>query len=306
MDQFLAMKAFIRVADTGRFAKAADQLNLPRSTVSKLIADLEDHIGAKLIHRTTRTLVVTPEGADYYQRAKRLIDELEDMDNAARELRAQPKGHLRVDIGSSLANRILIPALPDFRRRFPHIEVHLGVSDRPADLIGDGIDCVIRGGVLENTSLIARKICELEYVTCASQGYVDAHGLPLHPADMAKDHELVSYFSSLTGKPFPLIFTRGDEHLEVASNAIIAVNESTAHQTAIQHGLGIGQTFEVMVRPYLGDGTLVRVLQEWTRPAHPLHLLYPPNRHLNARVRVFADWAAGVFENTVGKDRQVH
>jgi LysR family transcriptional regulator for bpeEF and oprC len=159
MDQLLALRTFIRIAEAGTFAKAADQLNLPRSTASKLIQDLEDHLGTKLIQRTTRTVTVTPEGADYYERALRLVGELEDMDAAAAHMRAQPKGRLRVDIGSSLANLILILALPDFRKRYPDIEVYLGVSDRPVDLIGEGVDCVIRGGALSDTSLIARRIC---------------------------------------------------------------------------------------------------------------------------------------------------
>jgi LysR family transcriptional regulator for bpeEF and oprC len=229
MDQLLALRAFVRIAESGAFAKAADQLNLPRSTVSKLIADLEEHLGAKLIQRATRTVVVTPEGTDYYERAVRLVGELEDMDAAARRTRAQPKGRLRIDVGSSLANLILIPALPDFRNRCPDIEVYLGVSDRPVDLIGDGVDCVIRGGVLADTSLIARRICELDYVTCAAASYVKAHGAPAHPSDIERGHTVLSYFSSLTGKPFPLFFHRSEEALEINARSMVAVNESTAH-----------------------------------------------------------------------------
>ena len=136
MDQLLAIRTFVRIAEAGNFAKAADSLNLPRSTASKLIADLEDHLGTKLIQRTTRTVTVTPEGAAYYERAMRLIGELEGMDAALSDTRSQLKGRLRVDISSSLANLILIPALPDFRGRYPDVEVYLGVSDRPIDLIG--------------------------------------------------------------------------------------------------------------------------------------------------------------------------
>ncbi len=146
MDQLLAIRTFVRIAEAGNFAKAADALGLPRSTASKLIADLEDHLGAKLIQRTTRMLTVTPEGAQYYERALRLLTDLDEMDATVAHARAQPKGLLRVDIGSSLANFILIPALPDFRSLYPEVEVHLGVNDRPVDLIGEGVDCVIRGG----------------------------------------------------------------------------------------------------------------------------------------------------------------
>lgn len=296
MDQLLAMRCFVRIAETGTFAKAADQLNLPRSTVSKLILDLENHLGSKLIQRTTRTTNVTPEGAAYYERAKALIAEIEDMDAAARRAKAQPKGRLRVDIGSSLANMFVIPALPDFRRRYPDIEVYLGVSDRPVDLIGDGVDCAIRGGPLADTSLIARYIRDLDFVTCASPAYIASHGLPAHPSELTGDHVLLSYFSSATGKPFPMLFHRGDERIEIDSGAMVAVNESTAHMTAFLAGLGIGQATRPVAAPHLDDGSLVAVLEDWTRPPIPLHVLYPPNRYLNAKLRVFVDWVADVFK----------
>jgi LysR family transcriptional regulator for bpeEF and oprC len=303
MDQLLALRTFARIAESGTFAKAADQLNLPRSTVSKLIADLEDHLGTKLIQRTTRTVTVTPEGAEYYERAMRLVGELEDMDTAARRTRAQPKGRLRVDIGSSLANLILIPALPDFRQRYPDIEVYLGVSDRPVDLIGDGVDCAIRGGALADTSLIARRICQLDYVTCAAPSYVEAHGAPTHPSELERSHCVLSYFSSLTGKPFPLFFHRGEEALEIDVRSMVAVNESTAHMTSLLAGLGISQTFGFAAASHTESGRLVAMLEDWSRPPHPLHILYPPNRHLNAKLRVFVDWVAEVFATINDRER---
>ncbi len=296
MDQLLALRCFVRIAEAGTFARAADQLTLPRSTVSKLIADLEDHLGTKLIQRTTRTTNITAEGAAYYERAKALIAEIEDMDAAARRAKAQPKGRLRVDIGSSLANLILIPALPGFRERYPDIEVYLGVSDRPVDLIGEGVDCAIRGGRLADTSLIARHIGDLDYVTCAAPSYLEAHGMPRHPADLADDHVFFSYFSSATGKPFSLLFHRGDERVEIDARAMVAVNESTAHMTGLVAGLGIGQATRFVAAPYLDDGSLVEILPDWKRPPIPLHVLYPPNRYLNAKLRVFVDWVAEVFK----------
>jgi DNA-binding transcriptional LysR family regulator len=295
MDQLLALRTFVRIAESGTFAKAADQLNVPRSTASKLIADLEDHLGTKLIQRTTRTVTVTPEGAEYYERAMRLIGELEDMDSAARRARAQPKGRLRIDIGSSLANLILIPAMPDFMARYPDVEVHLGVSDRPIDLISEGVDCVIRGGALSDTSLIARHICDPDYVTCAALSYLDAHGIPIKPSELENGHCILSYFSSLTGKPFPLYFHRGEEVLEINALFMASVNGSTAHMTGLLAGLGIGQTFRFAAQPHIDRGRLIPVLEDWTRPQHPLHVVYPPNRHLNAKLRVFVDWVADVF-----------
>lgn len=295
MDHLLALRTFVRIADAGNFGKAADQLGLPRSTASKLIHDLETHLDAKLLQRTTRRLTVTPEGAQYYERALRLITELEEMDAEARGSRAQPKGRLRIDIGSSLANLVLLPALPDFQRRYPDIELRLGVSDLPADLVGEGIDCVIRGGALDDTSLVARKLCEMEFVTCASPAYLQAFGTPAHPRELETRHRLFSYFSTRTGQPLPLHFLRGEETIEIAAPAACAVNESTAHITGLAAGLGVGQTFRFAVQGHLDKGALVRVMDDWTQPRHPLFAMYPSSRHLNAKVRVFVDWAVELF-----------
>ena len=156
MDQLLALRVFARIADTGTFIRAAESLKLPPSTATKLIKELESHVGVKLLHRTTRKVSVTPEGAAYYERAVRLIGDVDDMDGFVANQRAQPRGQLRVDVPSIIANTILVPALHTFRSRYPDIEVNLGVGDRNVDLVGDGVDCVIRGNPLPASSLIAR------------------------------------------------------------------------------------------------------------------------------------------------------
>ncbi len=296
MDQLLAIRTFVRIAESGSFGKAADQLDIPRSTASKLIQDLEQMLGARLVQRTTRQATVTPEGAAYYERALRLLAELDEMDAEARRTRAQPRGRLRVGIGSSLANFALIPRLPGFTAKYPDIQLQLGVSDRPADMVGEGIDCVIRAGALGDSSLIARKLCELEFVMCAHRSYVEQHGLPAHPAELEDGrHQVVGYFSSLTGRSIDLRFARDGEEVVVQPRGGVAVNESTAHLTALVAGLGIAQNFRHQVQPWLDRGELVLVLPEWRQPPHPLYAMYPQNRHLNAKARVFIDWAVEVF-----------
>ncbi len=296
MDQLLALRVFVRIAEAGAFSKAADALGVPRPTASKLVQDLERHLQVKLLQRTTRRVSVTPEGVAYYERAVRLLGDLAEMDEAAAGARLQLRGRLRVDIGSSLANLILIPALPAFRARYPDLQLDLGVSDRPVDLIGDGVDCAIRGGELADTSLVARRVANLDYVTCASPAYLAARGVPARPADLQTSaHTVLGYFSSLSGKPFPLHFQCGEERLVVQAPTGVAVNESTAHLTALLAGLGVGQTFRFMAAPHLASGALMAVLEDWTRERHPLHLVYPGSRHLNAKLRVFADWVAEVF-----------
>jgi LysR family transcriptional regulator for bpeEF and oprC len=296
MDQLLAMRVFVRIAESGSFVKASDSLNMPKASVTKLLQDLERHLGVKLLQRSTRRLSITPEGAAYLDRARRFIAELDEFDAALAQPGAQPKGRLRVDIGSSLANLVLIPALPAFLARHPLIQLDLGVSDRPADLIGEGVDCVIRGGNLADSSLIARRIAALDYVTCASPAYLREFGVPAHPSEIEERHRVVSYFSALTARPFALHFERGDERLQVQGRSGVSVSESTAHLTSLLTGLGISQTFAFMARPHIESGALVPVLEAWTRPRHPIQVVYPPNRQLSAKLRVFVEWAAEVFE----------
>lgn len=307
MDQLLALRVFVRIAESGAFSKAADSMNIPRPTVTKLVQDLERHLGTKLLHRTTRRVSVTPEGVAYYERATRLIGDLDEMDESAARARAQLRGRIRVDIGSVLANMVLIPALPGFRARHPELHIDLGVSDRAIDLIGEGVDCVIRGGELADTSLVARRIADLDWVTCASPLYLGARGVPKHPSELlpfeleSKDktrglgHAIAGYFSSLTGRASPLEFRKGDEQVLVQGQVVVAVNESTAHLSALLAGVGLGQAFKFMVEPHLHSGRLRTVLDDWSRPRQTLHVIYPSNRHLSAKTRLFVDWVAEVF-----------
>ena len=295
MDQLLAIRTFVRVAEAGSFAKAADSLDMPRSTVSKLVQDLEAHLGSKLVERTTRSVTITAEGLAYRERALRLLADLEDMDGHVAGSRAAPKGRLRVDIGSVTANRILIPRLSEFQNLYPDIDLMFGVNDRSADLVGEGIDCVIRGGPLGDSTLKARKLCEFDFIVSAAPAYLAGRPLPRHPDDLAA-HRITSYFSASSGKRFPLLFQKGEERHEFSPvTPGISVNESTAHLNCILAGLGIGQTFGFLARPHLEDGSLMELLPEW-KPAHRLlHLVYPAQRFPNARLRVFADWVAEIF-----------
>jgi DNA-binding transcriptional LysR family regulator len=295
MDQIAAIRVFARVVEAGTFTRAADSLQMPKPSVTKLVQQLETHLRVKLLQRTTRRVTVTPEGAAYYARTSRVLAELEDIEADLTHAQATPRGRLRVDIGSSLANRILIPNLPAFHARYPDIQLELGVSDRPVDLISDAVDCVIRGGVLLDQSLVARRIALLPYMSCATPDYLAKHGTPKSPADLLDGHRVVSYFSSRTGRPFPLRYERGEERFEIDGHAAVAVNESTAHLTTLLTGLGVAQTFAFMARPHVRSGALVEVLKGWEPPPIPVYVVYPPNRHLSAKLRAFVDWTVEVF-----------
>ncbi len=296
MDQLLALRMFVRIADCGSFSKAADAMNIPRPTATKLIQDLEQHVGAKLLQRTTRRLHITPEGAAYHERATRLLDDLRQMDENAAGAQTRLRGRIRVDVGSVFASLVLIPALPGFQATHPELQIDLGVSDRPLDMVGEGVDCVVRGGKLGDTSLIARRIADLDWVTCASPQYLERCGTPRHPSDLlSADHAVVQYFSSLSGKADPMQFHQGDQHLTTHENPAIGVNESLAHLNALVAGLGVGQTFKSMAAPHLHNGSLRTVLDDWTRPPLTLHVLYPSRSHLSMKVRLFVDWLVQVF-----------
>ncbi|MGV3622244.1 MAG: LysR substrate-binding domain-containing protein [Archangium sp.] len=294
MNQLLAMKVFVRIVDSGSFARAAVSLKLPRTAVTRLVQSLEKHLGVQLLARTTRRVAPTPEGVAYAERARALLAQLEAIDSEIGGSRSRPRGRLRVDIGSALANLVVIPALPAFTAKFPEIQLELGVSDRNVDLVSEGVDCVLRGGVLPDTSHRARKLAELPFVTCASPAWVKKYGMPSHPSAL-RGKRVLAYGSSNNGRAVPLTFWRGEERVDVDGPMALVINDGTACVSAMRAGLGVAQTLRFMVREELEDGSLVELLPEWSNPPVPLHLVMPANTFVSPRVRVFSDWVATLF-----------
>lgn len=295
MDQIQSMRVFARVVEAGSFTRAAESLDLPKGTATKLVQQLETRLRVKLLNRTTRRVTVTPDGAAYYERVSRLLSDLDDIEASMTNAQANPSGRLRVDVGSAVARLILIPALPDFFRRYPDIQLDLGVGDRPVDLISDNVDCVIRGGDLVEQSLVARRIGNLALVAVATPGYLARHGMPTHPRELDDGHVTINYFSPRTGRPFGHVFEKDGQTLEIAGRYQVSVNDSNAHIAALLAGLGVSQTARFAAAPYLASGELVEVLPQWRHPVIPMHVVYPPNRHLSAKLRAFVEWAAELF-----------
>ena len=295
MDQIQAMRVFVRVVEAGTFTRAADSLGLPKGTVTKQIQALEARLRVKLLNRTTRRVTVTPDGAAYYERTARLLNDFDDIEAGMTNAQANPTGRLRIDVGTQIARHVILPALSTFMDRYPDIQVDLGVSDRTVDLIGDNVDCVIRGGALSDQSLVARRIGSLAFITVASPAYVKRYGLPQHPNDIEKRHHLIGFFSGTTRRPYPHEFHKGDEVIDLTGPYRVAVNDGNAHITAVLGGFGISQCVRLVAEPYLQSGELVEVLADWHCPPIPMHVVYPPNRHLSAKVRAFVDWAADLF-----------
>lgn len=294
MDKLQAMKVFVQVVDAGSFTRASDQLQLPKATVSTLIRNLESVLGVKLLNRTTRHISVTGDGAAYYERCLSILADVRDAEDSLSKTRASPSGRLRVDVPTGLGRHLIIPALPLFFERYPDIHLEIGCSDRAVDLVEEGIDCVVRGGVLPDSSLIARRIGALHFVTCAAPSYIARNRRPQHPHDLMQ-HRCVNYFSAKTGRISEWDFAKDGERIQLRFPGSIAVNDWDAYLSACLSGLGIAQVPLFPICPYIESGHLELLLTDWCIDPVPLHIVYPQNRHLSAKVRVFVEWLAELF-----------
>jgi len=294
MNKLQAMEVFVQVVDAGSFTRAADALQLPKATVSTLIAGLEGALSVKLLHRTTRQVTVTADGAAYYERCLRILSDVKDAEESLSRTRLSPSGRLRVDAPTGLSSEVLVPALPSFFERYPDIQLELGCSDRPVDLIEEGVDCCVRGGQLSDSSLIARRVGVLNFVTCAAPSYLERYGMPQHPRDLER-HLTVNYFSSKTGKIYDWDFTRDGERIVLPLPGKVALNDSNAYVQAGLAGLGVIMMTDLQFAHHGADGRLVRVLEDWLSDPIPIHVVYPQNRHLSAKVRVFVEWVADLL-----------
>jgi DNA-binding transcriptional LysR family regulator len=295
MDQLSAMRAFVRVVEAGTFTRAAQLLDIPKPTLTKQVQQLEAHLRAKLLNRTTRRVSVTMDGAAYYERALRLLGDLDELDASMTLAQARPSGRLRVDCSSALAISVIIPALDAFHARYPEIQLDLGLSDRAADLVGENLDCAVRTGEIADQGLIARRIGEMQIITCAAPGYLARHGTPQHPRDIDDSHRVVAYRPALGGRVLPMIYQNQAETIEVTGRYAISLNEGMGYLAAGLAGHGIMQLPTFMAREPIAQGRLVPLLLNWCTAPKPLHIVYPPNRHLSNKVRVFVDWLAELF-----------
>ena len=300
MDRFDAMRAFARVVEAGSFTKAAQTLHMSKTTVTQLIQQLESRLRVRLLHRTTRKLGVTPDGAVYYERVIRLLADMEDAENSLSSAAMTPRGRLRVDVPSPLARLILVPALPAFHARYPDIQIDMGVSDRVVDLIGDNVDCVLRGGQITDQSLIARHVGDLQIGVYVAPSYVERLGAPAHPRELQNtDHCIVGFLSSRTSKIDPLVLCSENERIEITGNYVLAVDDGNAYLEAGLVGLGVIALPNYMAAAHQAVGALIPLFTQWRISPMPLYLAFPPNRHVNAKLRVFIDWIVELMEKHV-------
>ncbi|MDO9135418.1 LysR family transcriptional regulator [Hydrogenophaga sp.] len=291
MDRFDAMQAFARVVEAGSFTKAAQTLHMSKTTVTQLVQQLEARLRVKLLNRTTRQVKVTADGAAYYERVVRLLADMEDADTSLSSAVASPRGRLRVDVPSPLARLILMPALPAFHARYPEIELHMGVSDRMVDLIGDNVDCVLRGGEITDPSLIARHVGDLQIGVYAAPSYLERVGTPLHPGELEDTHHRTAgYLRARSGTVAPMGLQRDGERIEVQGRHVVAVDDGNAYLAAGVAGMGVLWLPQYMAKDHAARGELVPLFDGWHVDAMPMYVAFPPNRHVSAKLRAFIDW----------------
>lgn len=288
MDMLQGMAVFKRVVDASSFSKAADSLEMPRASVSTLVQNLESHLGVRLLNRTTRRVQVTEDGALYYEYCARILAEVADAESALSSKRQNPRGTIRVDTSATFAASVLIPVIREFNARYPDITVKLGLADRHVDLVQEGVDCVIRIGVLDDSNLVARSLGSVRTILCAAPAYLEQMGEPATPDDLDR-HRVVNYFSARTGRLYPLEISVDGALTRKPLAGSIAVNEGLAYVAAAVEGLGIIQVPRFMVAKTLKTGALREILRDYPCPAMPVSILYP-HRRLSMCVRVFSEW----------------
>ncbi len=288
MDRIDRLVIFCRVAETSSFTRAADALGLPRSTVSSAIQTLETGLGARLLHRTTRRVALTDDGAAFYDRCQRLIGDFDDLDTLFRR-DGRPRGRLRVNVPGRIGRLVIAPALPDFLERYPALEIDLGVTDRPVDLIQEGVDCAIRVGALADSALVARRLGDLAFGNYASPAYLTAHGVPQRPEEL-KDHLAVRYASPLSGRTEAWEYVEDGEIRFADVPGRVTVNNAEAYIACAIAGLGLIQIPAYDARAHVTAGDLMEVMPDRRAAPVPISLVYPHRRHLSRRLQVFADW----------------
>jgi DNA-binding transcriptional LysR family regulator len=293
MDRYDAMRVFARIVERRSFTRAAEDLGLPRATVTEAIKALEARLGVRLLQRTTRHVSPTLDGEAYYGRCLQLIADLEDAENAFAG--TKPRGLLRVDVHGTFGGHHLVPRLPEFIAAYPDIELHLSEGDRFVDLVREGVDCVIRVGVLQDSDMIARRLGMLEEVTCASPAYCERRGVPRSLKDLS-GHSMVGFRSSATGTVMPLEFRVGASLRTMMLPANMTVAGAETYTAAAVAGLGLIQAPRYRMQRYFLSGELVPLLEEFPPSPSPVSILYPRAKQLSPRLRVFIDWATKALE----------
>ena len=309
MDYYFCMRVFARVVEHGSFARAADDLEISRPSATAAVAQLEKRLGVRLLHRTTRRLSLTDDGRTFYERCVRILGDVAETEDALSSARASPRGRLRVSTPNSFVHRVFFPALPRFLARHPDLDLEVVLTDRAVNLVEEGIDCAVRAAEIpDDSTLVARHVAEVRWVTCASPGYLAARGTPQSVADL-EGHNCVRFISPSTGRTADWRFEKGGDRAAFTPRGNLGVTSLEAAAAAAVTGIGIAQVTEPLAAPALESGQLREVLRDWSASAPSISVVYPSNRYLTAKVRVFADFVCEIYPagwpEIAGKDAEL-
>lgn len=299
MDMFGLMKTFAAVVENGSFSRAADVLDTTRPVISNAVKALEAHLGVRLLHRTTRRTSLTPEGSLYYDRVSQILDEVAEANAFVTGVgeAGKPQGRLRIDLPVALAHHFIMPAIREFALKHPGIELIVGVSDTPVDLVAEGIDVVVRIGELPDSSMVAKKVGRVQMVTCGSPQYLEEHGTP-KSLDELQEHCAVGFFSGRSRRMMDWQFLIDDEVSIVKLKASVMVNDTDAFIDCAKAGFGLVQVPGISVSELLRAGSLQPILKGLVVPAKQVSVLYPSKQHLSPQVRAFVEWIKELFSSS--------
>ncbi|WP_077960181.1 LysR substrate-binding domain-containing protein [Ensifer adhaerens] len=288
MDRLSGLTAFVRTADLGSFVAAGRVLGLSASAVGKAVTTLERELGVRLLQRSTRSIRLTEEGRLFHERCRRILDDLDDAEASLAQAVAMPRGRLRVSV-PIVSYHLLLPVLPEFVRRYPEVELDLDFNDRIVDLIDEEVDVAIRSGVLPDSRLMTRALRPFQLLLCAAPAYLDRYGTPKCPRDLDGHHAVRFRFpNSRKLQEWPIAMPEGGPEPQIRT--VLNCNNMEALSGAVLSGLGIGCLPDFLARQPLSDGRLRTVLDAHLDAPGQFHMLWPSNRHLSPKVRVFVDF----------------
>lgn len=292
MDKLTSLRAFVKVVETANFSEAGRRLRISRSAVSKYVAELEQDLGVQLLSRTTRRVMPTENGQTYYERAIAILADLDAADQAVTQSQAKPRGLLRVNAPMSFGTMQLGPAIAEFMKLYPDLQIQLALSDEHVDPVQDGLDVTLRIAELESSSLIARKLMPIDRIVCASPEYLHVHGTPKHPSDL-RNHACLTYGYLSTGNQWKLSGKDGDHWIN--PRWTLCANNAEVLRDAAVSGRGVAVLPVFIAEAALKSGELQSFLSDYKTPPLTLYAIYPPTRHLATKVRLFIDYLVKRF-----------
>lgn len=295
MDKFNDINIFVRSAQTRSFSVAAQHLGMSPSAVSKAVMRLEESLGIRLMNRTTRKITLTDDGAAFYERCRQILGELEEAELELKRAQSTPIGTLRIDLTTELGQLHIIPALPQFIKRYPDLKLNISLSNRMADVIEEGIDVVVRIGVGPDSSLIMHGLGTARFIVCAAPNYLKRYGIP-QTLEELKHHNCISFVSPWTGRVFDWQFQNDGQQISIPVEGNLCLNNGKSLLDIALAGVGLVQVYNYIAGEAIAQGKLKPVLENYVAPGSLISVVYPQKRHLSAKIRAFIDFMSELMK----------